>query len=43
MDYTAIATAISSELTTGLPVFAAIIGLVLGVPFVFKLFKRIAG
>lgn len=42
MDYAAIATAISSELTTGLPVFALVIGLAIGIPMVIKLFKRAA-
>ncbi len=42
MDYTGIAASISTQLTTGLPVFAVVIGLAIGIPMVIHLFKRAA-
>jgi hypothetical protein len=41
-DFTTIATAISTEITSDLPVFATIMGIVVGVPLVWSLFKRMA-
>lgn len=43
MDFTTVVAAITSQITTGLPVFATLIGLVVGIPLVMKLYRRIAG
>lgn len=41
LDYSTIATALSSEITGAIPEFVAIIGLVIGVPLALRLVKRI--
>lgn len=41
MDYGAVATAITSEVTGALPEFAALMAIVIGVPLAWKLVKRV--
>lgn len=41
VDYAAIATALTSEITEGVPAFVALLGLVIGIPLCIKLVKRI--
>jgi hypothetical protein len=41
MDYSAIAAAITSEVTGALPDFAGLMAIVIGVPLAWKLVKRV--
>lgn len=41
-DYSTVADAVVSEITTGLPLFAGMVGLVIGIPLVVHLAKRLA-
>ena len=41
-NYDGIATAVEGEINAGLPAFAVVIGLAIGIPLAFKLIRRVA-
>lgn len=41
-DYTTVADAVTGEITSGLPLFAGMVGLVIGIPLTVHLAKRLA-